>query len=70
MMVNVSQMAVSILGLAPLIIQILNHCLEYLLMLNPIAMMEYKQIVVPLIVYKLRVVRDYVHSRLLIVQKL
>ena len=57
MMVNMPQMTVSIFRLAPLIIQILNHCLQYLLMFDPIAMMKYKQIIVPLIVYELRVIR-------------
>ena len=67
---NMSKVTVSVLGLAPLIIKVLNNHLQDLLVLHAVAVMKDEQIVVPLVVNELRVVLQDVHALLFAVKQL
>ena len=67
---NMTKVTVSVLGLAPLIIKVLNNYLQDLLVLHAVAVMKDEQIVVPLVVNELRVVLQDVHALLFAVKQL
>ena len=70
MVVDMAKVTISVLGLAPLIIKVLNNYLQDLLVLHAVAVMKDEQIVVPLVVNELRVVLQDVHALLFAVKQL
>ena len=68
-MMNVSQVAVTLFACGPLIVKIRNHRLQNLLMLNAVAVVKHEQVVAIGHMQKFGIIRQDIEARLILVKQ-